>query len=148
MRLNQARLRLALVTGLALPVSACSDDTGDDEANSGDTTGSDSSSDTAETGGECSTPTVLELTNNTTNAIEVIHFLACDMSDGSDYPVPPPGLASGETESFPFPGPGCWLLSYEGEGCFNDGIVMTGELGCGDVYAWMPDDSDHVCSGG
>jgi hypothetical protein len=139
---HHSRLRLALVTSLSLGMSACGDDSSD-----GDTS-SDAATESTETGGECSAPVVLELTNDTTNAIEVIHFLACDMSDGSDYPVPPPGLASGETESFPFPGPGCWLLSYEGEGCFNDMIVMTDELGCGDVYAWMPDDSDHICAGG
>jgi hypothetical protein len=138
---HRSRLCLALVSGLALGSSACSDDTSDGD------TGSDDTTDSTETGDECSTPTVLELTNNTGNAIEVIHFLACDMSDGSDYPVPPPGLASGETESFPFPGPGCWLLGYEGEGCYNDMPVMTGDLVCGDVYAWTPDGSDHICTG-
>jgi hypothetical protein len=142
MRPNRSRLRLALVAGVALGVSACGDKTSD-----GDATGADAT-DGTETDGECSAPVVLELTNTTSNAIEVIHFLACDMSDGSDYPVPPPGLASGEMESFPFPGPGCWLLNYEGEGCFNDGVVMTGELGCGDVYAWMPPESTHTCAGG
>jgi hypothetical protein len=99
MRHNRIRLRLALVAGLALGVGACGDD-------SDDTTGAEAAEGT-ETDGECSAPVVLELTNTTSNAIEVIHFLACDMSDGSDYPVPPPGLASGATESFPFPGPGC-----------------------------------------
>lgn len=144
---HRSRLRLALVCGLALAASACGDDTSDGDTGSDNAAGTDTT-DSEETGDECSTATVLELTNDTSNAIEVIHFLACDMSDGSDYPVPPPGLASGETESFPFPGPGCWLLSYEGEGCFNDGIVMTGELACGDAYAWTPDESDHVCAGG
>jgi hypothetical protein len=142
MGLEQSRFRLVFVASLALATIACStDDTSDGD---GDTTEAEAST---ETDGECDAP-VLELTNNTTNAIEVIHFLACDMSDGSDYPVPPPGLASGESQSFPFPGPGCWMLSYEGEGCFNEMIVMTGELDCGEVYAWRPDDSDHVCSGG
>jgi hypothetical protein len=143
---NQSRLRLVLVTGLALGASACGDDTNDGDTGSDETTAADTT-ESAETGGECSTPTVLELTNNTGNAIEVIHFLACDISDGSDYPVPPPGLAHGETESFPFPGPGCWLLGYEGEGCYNGMNVMTDDLVCGDVYVWMPDDSDHICTG-
>jgi hypothetical protein len=139
---NRSRPRLALVVALALGVNACGDNTSDGD------TGSDAATEAETDGtetGECST--VLELTNDTSNTIEVIHFLACDMSDGNDYPVPPPGLASGEMTSVPFPGPGCWLLSYEGEGCYNDVIIMTDELGCGDVYAWTPDDSDHICTG-
>jgi hypothetical protein len=136
--------RIPLVLAICLAPIACStDDTADAASTSSEETATDT--DGEETGEPCTV--VLELTNHSTNAIEVIHFLACDMSDRSDYPVPPPGLADGDSASFPFPGPGCWLLSYEGEGCFNDQIVMTGELACGDVYAWTPDSSDHVCSG-
>ena len=87
------------------------------------------------------------MTNNTGNTIEVLHFLACDMSDGNDYPLPPPGLANGDSTNIPFPGPGCWLIGYEGEGCASDMPVTTPELACGEVYSWMPDDLNHVCQG-
>jgi hypothetical protein len=101
MRPNRIRIRLALVAGVALGVSACGDD-GDD------TTAADAA-DSTETDGECSTPVVLELTNTTSNAIEVIHFLACDMSDGSDYPVPRRGSLAARPRASRFPdrGAGC-----------------------------------------
>jgi hypothetical protein len=95
---------------------------------------------------ECDVPT-LELRNNTGNTIEIVHFDACDMSDGHDFPIPPPGLANGESTSIPFPDAGCWVLSYEGEGCFSMVPEMPGDLACGDSYAWTPDDSNHICEG-
>ena len=111
--------------------------------------GDDAASDDEATDTDCADqqPT-LELTNNTGNTLQVIQFRACDMSDQSDFPLPPPGLADGESISIPFPGPGCWNLSYEGDGCTTYEAVMTEDLGCDDTYEWLADDMNHICTGG
>ena len=127
---------------------ACTSSTNDEGA---DEAGTDETADTTAdtTAGEVcpeGLPT-LELVNMTGNAIEVVHFLACDMSDGFDFPVPPPGLANGDSRTIEFPGPGCWILAYEGEGCQSLAPQTTPDLACGEVFDWMPDDSNHICQG-
>ncbi len=89
----------------------------------------------------------LALDNQTGNTIEVIHFVACDMSEQSDYPLPPPGLASGEPIEIPFPGPGCWIMQYEGDGCFNDPREQTDALDCDATWTWTPTVDTHICAG-
>ena len=131
------RHRVLLLTSLLLlPALACATDNEDE--------GSESNAD--ETGGEC-TPPSLDLRNNTGNTIEGITFVKCDMSDGNDYPLPPPGLADGEGTTIPFPGPGCWVLGYEGEGCFEFEPVTPPELDCGETYAWTLTEDNHICQG-
>jgi hypothetical protein len=134
------RLELGFALSL-LPLAACASDsnTEDDAADEGETA---AESETA----DCDPPT-LELHNMTGNTIELVHFYACDMSDGNDYPLPPPGLANGESASIPFPGPGCWVLEYEGEGCFSDMPEMPPELDCGDSHTWTADLDHHICQG-
>jgi hypothetical protein len=89
----------------------------------------------------------LEFVNTTGNTIQVIYFYACDMSEDSSYPLPPPGLPTGETISIPFPGPGCWYIDYEGEGCQSDQPQKADELFCDDTFEWVADDLHHVCIG-
>lgn len=89
----------------------------------------------------------LALDNQTGNTIDVIHFYACDMSEQSDYPLPPPGLATGESVEIPFPGPGCWIMQYEGDGCLNDPVEQTDPLDCDAVWAWTAGLDEHICAG-
>ncbi|MFV8754402.1 hypothetical protein ACNOYE_27970 [Nannocystaceae bacterium ST9] len=89
----------------------------------------------------------LDFTNATGNTVQVIHFVACDQSDQSDYPLPPPGLPTGESVSIPFPGPGCWYLNYEGDGCQGDQAIETEGLFCDDTYEWTADEAHHICVG-
>jgi hypothetical protein len=89
----------------------------------------------------------LEFVNTTGNTVQVIHFYACDQSEQSDYPLPPPGLPTGETISIPFPGPGCWQMQYEGDGCQNDPPEQADDLFCDDTYEWVTDELDHICIG-
>jgi hypothetical protein len=89
----------------------------------------------------------LDFVNMTGNTVQVIRFSACDMSEQSDYPLPPPGLPTGETVSIPFPGPGCWVLDYEGEGCQAYMPLQTDDLFCDDSFEWVADDMNHICVG-
>ena len=109
--------------------------------------GADASSDAAEGDTSSCDPPALELHNNTGNAIEIVRFDACDMSDGAEFPVPPPGVLDGESATIAFPGPGCWVLGYEGEGCFNVTPEMVEELECGETHVWTVGPDDHICQG-
>lgn len=94
-------------------------------------------------------PARLHLINHTGNLIEEIVVRACDGSDELVYPVPPPGLADGEEIMIDFPSPGCWVLLYSGDGCFNDPGEQTTEDVCsGETYEWTPDLALHGCVGG
>jgi hypothetical protein len=90
---------------------------------------------------------VLQLENRTGNAIEIVHFVRCDGSDASEFPLMPPGLPDGGDVAVPMPGPGCWLLGYSGEGCEPDMPTETEPLCAGDTYVWTPDAQHHVCVG-
>jgi hypothetical protein len=89
----------------------------------------------------------LEFVNMTGNTVQAIHFYACDQSEQSDYPLPGAGLATGETISISFPGPGCWRIEYEGEACESDQPEQTDELSCDDTFEWVADDINHICIG-
>jgi hypothetical protein len=62
----------------------------------------------------------LHVVNGTGNAVEEIIMLACDMSDEVSFPVPSGGLPDCGELTIDLPGPGCWVLQYNGEGCFAD----------------------------
>jgi hypothetical protein len=89
----------------------------------------------------------LEIINTTGNTIQVIYFVSCDMAEQSEFPLAPPGLADDESISIPFPGPGCWRLDYEGDGCVADVPTETQPLDCDATYEWMPDEFNHICIG-
>ena len=88
----------------------------------------------------------LEFVNSTGNQVEALHFFACDMSEQSDYPLPSP-LPNGGTVSIPFPGPGCWYVEYEGDGCESEEPRKADDLFCDDTFEWIADDDNHVCIG-
>ena len=96
---------------------------------------------------DCTEQPTLDVTNMTGNTIQVIYFVACDMSDQSEFPVPPPGLADGESISIPFPGPGCWRLNYEGDGCEAYEPIQTDPLDCDSMFEWLVDEDNHICTG-
>ncbi|MBC8073805.1 MAG: hypothetical protein IAG13_36135 [Deltaproteobacteria bacterium] len=109
-----------------------------------------SSSSADESGGACEaeSPGVeLQLENRTGNTNEIVYFVRCDGSDGSEFPLMPPGLPDGDDVAVPMPGPGCWLLAYSGEGCEPDMPHETAPLCAGDTYVWAPDALHHVCVG-
>ncbi len=88
----------------------------------------------------------LHIVNATGNAVEEIIMLACDMSDQSSYPVPPGGLPDGGELTIDLPGPGCWVLQYNGEGCFGDPPGMVDAAAC-ETVEWMLTLDEHVCAG-
>lgn len=89
----------------------------------------------------------LQLENRTGNTIEVVQFVRCDGTDPSEFPLMPPGLADGEDVELPFPGPGCWLLSYSGDDCEPDAPQSTEMLCAGESFVWTPDAEHHICVG-
>ena len=110
----------------------------------------DGSSGAEESGGACEAATpgvVLQLENRTGNTIEIVHFVRCDGSDASEFPLMPPGLPDGGDVTVPMPAPGCWLLGYSGEGCEPDMPHEAASLCAGDTYVWTPDALHHVCVG-
>lgn len=89
----------------------------------------------------------LRVVNRTGNAIEEIEMLACDMSDLVSFPVPPDGLPDGSELTIALPAPGCWVVSYSGEGCFSDPPFMTEAAAC-ETVTWETSLDEHVCAGG
>lgn len=94
----------------------------------------------------CAALPQLHVTNTTGNAIEEIIMLACDMTDQVSFPVPPGGLPDGGELTIDLPGPGCWVLQYNGEGCFGDPPGMV-EAACGQTVEWSLTPDSHVCAG-
>ena len=94
-------------------------------------------------------PARLLVQNRTGNTIEVINMRACDGSELVEFPVPSPGLATGEDLTLDLPAPGCWILTYTGEGCFTDPPAQTPTEGvcAGDSYTWTATDQTHGCMG-
>lgn len=90
----------------------------------------------------------VRITNTTGNAIEVVTFVRCDGSDASEFPLMPPGLATGSSIEIPLPAPGCWAMNYSGEGCQGAMVHETAMDVCaGDVYEWTPQTDNHICAG-
>lgn len=106
---------------------------------------------TATTGDACfadDPPPVLQIVNDTGNAIEFVFFVRCDGTDPSEFPLMPPGLATGMSLEIPLPAPGCWLLNYSGEGCEGDMPHETATDVCaGETYVWDIDLAHHLCVG-
>jgi len=91
-------------------------------------------------------PPRVVVTNMTGNAFAEIEIRACDGSELESYPLPPPGLADGDEHTLELPAPGCWMLTYSGEGCFNDPVFQT-EACAGETIAWDAGSDAHVCQG-
>ncbi len=91
----------------------------------------------------------LTVQNRTGNAIAEITMRACDGSELVEFPVPDGGLPTGEDLTLDLAAPGCWILSYTGEGCFNDPVHQTPTSGVcgGDTYVWTAGEDTHGCSG-
>src|SRR4029079_10007793 len=77
----------------------------------------------------------LHVVNDTGNAVEEIVMTACEGLDAYSYPVPPCGLPQRAELTIDLPGPGCWMLSYSGEGCFDDVPGMV-EAACVQTVEW------------
>ncbi|MBL4685592.1 MAG: hypothetical protein JKY37_13440 [Nannocystaceae bacterium] len=92
---------------------------------------------------------LLTVDNRTGNTMEAFTMRACDGSDLVDFPIPNGGLVSGETLTIELPAPGCWILSYKGDGCFNDPKHQTPAEGVcgGETHMWTADEQAHTCSG-
>ncbi len=114
-------------------------------AGTDDTAAEGTAEDTAEDTG-CAALPQLHVTNTTGNAIEEIIMLACDMTDQVSFPVPPGGLPDGGELTIDLPGPGCWVLQYNGEGCFGDPPGMV-DAACGQTVEWPLTPDSHVCAG-
>lgn len=90
----------------------------------------------------------VRVVNDTGNSIQVVDFVRCDGTEPSEFPVMPPGIATGTSLEIPLPAPGCWLLNYSGDGCEGDMPHETAMDVCaGDVYEWNIDSLHHVCVG-
>ncbi|MCA9711594.1 MAG: hypothetical protein KDK70_37510 [Myxococcales bacterium] len=147
-----------LVAGLLL--LACGDDSETTSASAGTAVGTappSSTGDTQATGsgdtamaestGCTDEPPALRIVNETGNAIEEIEMLACDMSASNAFPVPPGALPTGGELTIDLPGPGCWVVTYSGEGCFPDPPFMTEAAAC-EMVTWEAGLDTHVCAGG
>jgi hypothetical protein len=143
-------MRLSLIAALLAPVACTQTTTICDEAGFRCVPFPEESS-SGDDGGACldgDEPAVVQIQNRSGNAIETVYFIRCDGTDPSEFPLMPPGLASGEDVEIPLPGPGCWLLDYAGEGCEGEMPTSTEDDVCaGDTFAWLVDDQNHVCAG-
>lgn len=93
---------------------------------------------------------MLTVQNRTGNRIDEITMRACDGSDLVMFPVPEGELGNDADLTIDLPAPGCWILSYTGEGCFNDPKHQTPTEGVcgGDTHVWTASAETHGCAGG
>jgi hypothetical protein len=135
-----------LETGADDGTSTTAPGTGADESTAAATAGTAATAMAEDTA--CSDePPRLHIVNATGNAVEEIVMLACDMTDEVSFPVPPGGLPVGGELTIDLPGPGCWVLQYNGEGCFADPPGMVEAAAC-ETVEWMLTPESHVCAGG
>ena len=129
---------LALACTASLVLFGCDDSEGDDGSS-------------GEAASECAasdSPAHLQIENQTSNTMAEITMRACDGSDLVMFPLPD-GLAPGSETTIDLPAPGCWILSYAGEGCFNDPKHQTPIEGVcgGDTHVWQAASTTHTCAG-
>ena len=88
--------------------------------------------------------------NRTGSVMTTFTFRACDGSDLVTSPIPGEGLADGEDLTMELPKPGCWIMGYEGNGCFNEPKHQTAPMGVcgGDTHVWLADAEAHTGPGG
>ncbi|MBL8944955.1 MAG: hypothetical protein JNK45_17460, partial [Myxococcales bacterium] len=60
-------------------------------------------------------PTSLTVDNRSGNRVEAISATACDSSEEKALTLPAGGIAFTSQATIELPGPGCWLLRWEGE---------------------------------
>lgn len=91
----------------------------------------------------------LTIENRTGNTMAEITMRACDGSELAMFPIPDGGLATDADLTIDLPAPGCWILSYDGEACFNDPKHQTSSMGvCGGAtHVWTATADTHTCAG-
>jgi hypothetical protein len=97
--------------------------------------------------GDPDQPARLHVINETGNTFAEIVLRSCDGTMENAVPLPPPGLADGEERTIELPTPGCWEVSYTGDGCFNVPVHETPEVCGGQTHEWVADLETHACAG-
>ncbi|MBK6922357.1 MAG: hypothetical protein IPH07_33515 [Deltaproteobacteria bacterium] len=120
-------------------------DTASGSSSSGDSA-ADSGTDTAPDCEATDPKPVLKFENRTGNTVETFAFVACDGTMPSEFPLQPPGLPTDQDVEVPLPGPGCWLMSYSGDGCTSE-MPFEATVCAGETVVWTADDVNHVCIG-
>lgn len=94
-------------------------------------------------------PASLTVDNRSGNHIEAISATACDSSEEQALTLPAGGIAFTSQATIELPGPGCWLLRWEGEGCSNETPYRTSTNVCGgETYEWTVRVDGRVCEVG
>ncbi len=99
--------------------------------------------------GESDDPVSLMVENRTGDDIMSITATPCDGGDEQELSLPSEGIPFTEQSTVGLPGPGCWLLHWDGGGCSNDPPHRTSTNVCGgETYAWTADTQGRICEGG
>lgn len=156
---------MGMAVAMSLVIACGSDDADDGASTTADTGAADDGTSAADastgaaasTGADGSTGAVacdadtpkpiLHIDNQTGNGFDVIYFVHCDGTEPSEFPLVPQ-LATGASLEIPMPGPGCWILDYDGDGCSAEPPHQTEMDVCaGDTYVWTAGPDTHVCAG-
>jgi hypothetical protein len=81
--------------------------------------------------------------------VEAISATPCDGSEEQELTLPADGIAFASQATIELPGPGCWLLQWDGEGCRNEAPYRTSTDVCaGETYEWTISVDGRVCQTG
>ncbi len=94
-------------------------------------------------------PSSVTVDNRSGNRVEAISATPCESSEEQPLTLPAGGIAFASQATIELPGPGCWLLRWEGEGCTNETPYRTSTNVCGgETYEWTVLLDGRVCEVG
>ena len=94
-------------------------------------------------------PASLAIDNRSGVRVETLTATPCDGGEEQPLALPEDGIDFPAQATVELPGPGCWLLSWSGEGCRSDPPHQTSSEVCGGTtYEWTISVEDQECEGG